>query len=183
MDAHEIPTLARRTWWLEAYVDEIMPAGRDTPSAWLYQLDDGARRYGERDDPEYSTWPIAEGEVGKFLACDDLGSCLLTVEDDGTARWEPRPPEGAYLYDRDDREFGGDGPDDFVKNMRDFDLLEAGTRMVVRVERLHDLIECLFTTADGSPRFVALTPLPALEDATEAPADPDADAQLDLLGE
>ncbi|AWN47202.1 hypothetical protein DK419_13470 [Methylobacterium terrae] len=179
----EIPALTRRAWWPEAYADESMPAGRETPSAWLYQLDDGARRYGERDGQDYPTWPIAEGQTVKFLASDDLGSCLLIVEDDGTTQWEPRPPEGAYLYDRDDREFGGDGPDDFVKNLRDFGILEPGMRMVVRVERLQPDVECRFTTAGGPPRFVALTPLPPIEEATEAPTDPEITAQLGLMME
>lgn len=149
---------ARRTWYPDAYLDEIMPAGRATPDAWLFQLDDGALRCGCHPDgkeADFQAFAVAEGEVVEFSACDDLGTSVLTVAEDGSYRFDPPPPAGAILWETGDGDTQADSPEEYVQFARDGGYLpEPGEPAEIRVAVWSDTTRLRFTAQDGPPRFV-----------------------------
>lgn len=175
MGNQEIQAIDGRQWWPISYLDESMPAGRTTPSAWLWLREDGAWVYGERDSEDWTSHPVTEGTIIQFIFSDNLGRARMTAQDDGSVLWDPRPADDTYIADVDDYEMSGDGPDDFVRNLTSFHKLESGEEIEVFVTRQSYAVECRFTAMDGSPRFVAINgPIPEFGERMVPPPDPQA---------
>lgn len=88
-----------RKWVPSEYVDEITPPPRETPSDWIV---DGKALAGfdETDPPK----PLTEGQIVEFSWSADLGSCTITLREDGSYTTDapvPDAPEGGTfnVYD------------------------------------------------------------------------------------
>nr|WP_295465293.1 hypothetical protein [Mesorhizobium sp.] len=143
MTGHSAPS---REWWPDALVDEVMPAGRATPQAWLAPGRDGVTRAKDEDDTEGGVIiTLSPGEVLAFVYSEKRGSAEITVMPDGT--WKgpgerdrftidmfdgpppPRPEPDASVGDRiaaanaffggDENEWMGDTMDEFARNFAD----------------------------------------------------------------
>jgi hypothetical protein len=77
-----------------ALVDEIMPADRDSPDAWLISSGGGAPRLDLSDGfGEGGSRPLANGEIVKFVSRTDYGVATLTLSADGFTVSEPMPAD------------------------------------------------------------------------------------------
>jgi hypothetical protein len=186
MAENSIHPVARRLWWPEAFVDEVMPAGRATPSAWLTRLKDGAHAIAGDDDCELDPIRLSEGAEIAFLQQDTLGRSRLTFEDDGKVTWSPTPPtECNFLWDGEVEGTTADDPDEFVEFLREAGIGEPGEWLIVYLMHIGARnLRCRFTALDGAPRFVALDTVPgAPADAVQAPPLDDAQGDLPLAAE
>ena len=77
-----------RTWIPEVYLDEVTPAGRPSPDAWLELGDDGKRWIAPAwsFDTTSQRLPVEEGQIVGFYWCDELGAVQVQFKDDGTFR-------------------------------------------------------------------------------------------------
>jgi hypothetical protein len=177
-----VQPIERRLWWPEAFVDEMMPEGRATPSAWLVQIDGGTHAIAGDEDYELDPIPLTEGAEIAFLQQDTLGRARLTFDDDRKAVWSPTPPaECNFLWDGEVEGTTADSPDEFVGFLREAGIGEPGEWLIVHLLHIGNrYLRCRFTAEDGPPRFVSLDPIPGdPAGAVSAPAEDD--TQGDLL--
>lgn len=175
--AESIQTYDRRLWWPEAFVDEVMPAGRATPDAWLTRLSDGAHAIAGDDGCYCDLDPIrlTEGAEIAFVQQDTLGRSRLTFGDEGKATWSPAPPaECNFLWDGEVEGVIGDSPDEFVQFVREAGIGEPGEWLIVHLLHIGARnLRCRFTALDGPARLVPLDAEPP------PPADPVSAPQSD----
>ncbi|GEP12288.1 hypothetical protein [Methylobacterium gnaphalii] len=149
-----IQPVANRKWWPDAYLDEIMPAGRETPDGWLFRLDDGAHRCGCRPEEHEDWFPafaVAEGEVVEFSPCNDHGTSELTICGEDYL-FDPPLPAGASIWIPGDTDTVSDNPAEFVAQLREIEGSEA--MINVKVAVWLDSVRLRFTALGGPPRFV-----------------------------
>ena len=165
-----IQPVDRRLWWPEAHCDEVMPAGRTTPDAWLYRLTDDT--HGCEGDEGQGVAPLmlTEGQVVPFTWCDRLGTARVSHDEEGRAVWSPKPPAAANnFWIAGDIDSLCDTADTFAEMVAEhFHGEETAT-----VSEWGDTVRCRFTALDGPPRFVPLDRLPG--DPAEAVAATDFD--------
>jgi hypothetical protein len=86
------PKTEGRKWWPQEVCDEVMPPGLDSPDQFIvagdtytWRLDYPAGMPGV-DDGERGLFrqPLKDGDIVKFVCCDDLGSVELTIRPDRT---------------------------------------------------------------------------------------------------
>ena len=81
-----------RKWWPEHVLDEVLPAGRDSPTAWL-SMKGQAIEMRDDDMPEW-TGHVTAGEIVDFHYCDDCGRAVVQFRRDGTYRARSPIPGG-----------------------------------------------------------------------------------------
>lgn len=171
-----VQAVERREWWPHELVDEEMPAGREAPDAWLARYGLSERYVVDECEPK----ALNEGDIAKFIACDALGSALLTFDGNRKPLWTPPiPAEVDHLWDGED--IIAESPDDFAEQVFESSVrghIEGETFVAILSRWPGDALRFRFTALDGPPRFVPLDPIP------EPPGvflTPPADPQTDLF--
>ena len=171
-----VEPMAHRKWWPLNFMDEDMPAGGDTPDAFLSRLDDGGHAYRAPDDPDSAEYSLSEGEIVEFVCRDTLGTARLVFED-GEPCWTPLVPTACnHLWDGD--EIIADSPQEFEDQIRESIALGwSDSDALVRLSRWSVAqLRFRFTAEEGPPRFVPLDPIPGPPGVfVEAPADTQTD--------
>lgn len=86
-------------WWPTSYLDEVMPSGRDNPSAWI-EIIDGKPHLAAAGDDEPPT-PLADGAMIEFHRCEtyDEMTLRLGADDHSFERAPPRAAEQCCILD------------------------------------------------------------------------------------
>lgn len=69
-------------WYPECYLDECMPAGRASASAWIVEIDGAPHLAGDRFNGEGAS-PLTDGQIVRFFRCDTFDTIEMTLTDDG----------------------------------------------------------------------------------------------------
>lgn len=83
-------------WWPTDYCDEVMPAGRADPDAWIVVRPGGAIGSAwmiASDFDEPPVWSLADGAIVSFVSREIHDEIKLTLTADG-CRFERAPPAG-----------------------------------------------------------------------------------------
>ena len=88
---------AADAWFPEEYCDEVMPADRSSPTAWVERHGDGWRiaPIEDNDSCDQTGMPITDGEIVSFVSRTDHGDATLTLKADGTWSVDRAMPPGA----------------------------------------------------------------------------------------
>jgi len=163
--------MTQREWWPSDYADEVMPPGRESPSAWIrgprgdtYELagaDDDIEG-AERDDDHPRI--VRPGEVIDFVWCESLGTVEVTIFPDGAHRVHGVVPAHAthFWLAGDPESLAHDIPS-FVRRYRETEDVPEPVRETVRLAQWSaEIPHVLIVTAAEGPQFMELT-------AAEAP--------------
>ncbi|MBD9390167.1 hypothetical protein IB237_23480 [Agrobacterium sp. AGB01] len=83
--------MTERLWFPKYLIDEVLPAGRETPEAWLPYL------LGSED--ENRKFLFTPGDVVTFKFLDPRGFVDVDINPDGTLAQSSRCPETSDLFD------------------------------------------------------------------------------------
>lgn len=105
-------------WIPEAYLDEISPEPKPSPSDWIGTLDDGAPGllgfYDERPERR-----INDGDRIDFYETRAMGSATLKIGDDGAWSVDREMPSAANLVDCPDLESSFDSIGAMIESAED----------------------------------------------------------------
>jgi hypothetical protein len=82
-------------YWPTDYVDEEVPPGRESPTAWIF-LSGGSAYLNpceESDDKEIVFRLLNDGDTIEFTRCDTFLETTLMLVEDGFTLADPAPPE------------------------------------------------------------------------------------------
>ncbi|WP_424363567.1 hypothetical protein [Methylocystis parvus] len=78
-------------WWPEHFLDEVMPPGRDHPTAWIETI--GGRACIAAPDDDREPRELKDGDLVRFQRCDDYGVIDLHLRPDGYSLSQDPPKE------------------------------------------------------------------------------------------
>lgn len=94
------PTLE---WWPMEMTDEIMPAGRSSPSAWVVPMADGGGFLLHDGEEGILNRALADGEVVAFCTFVSYGPAVVTnTREDGVQATPPMPAGATHVWVPDD---------------------------------------------------------------------------------
>lgn len=122
-----------RVWYPTSYLDEIMPEGRPSPSAWLCRLADGAHAWGDASLEGDDAWKPVGSAICRELGCIEKPGIPLSFVQDlrrqlskAHARngelirsWDPATPTERQELDRMRRGWGPSSPTERERRRQD----------------------------------------------------------------
>ena len=114
-----------RKWLPNHYSDEVIPAPRISPTAWVVTREDGSWELAANEIADMPMpIPLVEGEIVAFQWTEDFGTAELCFESDGSFTLdcdEPRAPDGGHMNVAIDGDWESVSPsvEELVENIRD----------------------------------------------------------------
>ncbi|WP_330084344.1 hypothetical protein [Methylocystis iwaonis] len=108
-------------WWPTAYIDEIMPPGRDNASAWIEMIDGAPHLVGESDNDLMKPRPLKDGDLIEFHRCETYDEMILRLgaNDHAFEREPPREAEQCCILNGWQADTLSCSTQELIKQLRD----------------------------------------------------------------